>query len=82
MKGGGAVKKKVVGVDKYNHPPAKFEEKPHQRIGKERGTDVCEHCYGTCCAATRHLIRSLVDIGELRPDVKTGGSYYCSIVNI
>ena len=69
---GGAIKKKVAVVDKYNHPRGKFEEKPHDRIGKDMGADVCDRCLGTCCAAMHHLIRSLVYIGELKPNLKVG----------
>ena len=77
VRSGGAIKKNMVGVDKYNHPPGKFEEKPHHRIGKERGADVCDHCLGTCCAAMCYLICSLVDIGELKPDLKVGFYVVC-----
>ena len=61
---GGAIKKKAMVVDKYNHPLGKFEEKPHDRIGKDMGADVCDRCLGTCCAAMRHLIHSLVGVVE------------------
>ena len=57
-------------------------EKAHEMIGKERGKDVCERCFGTCCATTRHLIHSLIDIGELKPDVKVGGSIYVCILDL
>ena len=79
VRDGGAIKKKG---DKYNHPPGKFEEKATNKIGIELGADVCDRCLGTCCAAMRYLIRSLVDIGELRPNVKVGGVIDYSFVNI
>ena len=67
---GGAIKKKVAVVDKYNHPLGKFVERPGDNIGKARGPSVCEYCQGVCCLAMRHLICSLVDMGELKPDLK------------
>ena len=67
---GGVIKKKVAVVDKYNHPPGKFDENPRDNIGSARGRDVCEHCRGVCCSAMRHLVYSLVDMGELKPDLK------------
>ena len=66
----GGAKKKVAVVDKYNHPPGKFEEKPSDRIGTARGLEVCEYCRGVCCSAMRHLICRLVKMGELRPNLK------------
>ena len=79
---GGAIKKKVAVVDKYNHPPGKFEEKATNKIGRELGVDVCDCCLGTCCAAMRYLIRSLVDIGELKPNMKVGGGYFYSLIYV
>ena len=67
VRDGGAIKKKG---DKYNHPPGKFEEKATDKIGRELGADVFDHCLGTCCVAMCHLIHSLVDIGELKPNMK------------
>ena len=66
----GGAKKKVAVVDKYSHPPGKFVERPGDNIGKARGASVCEFCRGVCCSPMRYLICSLVDMGELKPDLK------------
>ena len=79
VRDGGAIKKKG---DKYNHPLGKFEEKATDKIGRELGADVCDRCLGTCCAAMHYLIRSLVDIGELKPNMKVGGGYFYSLIYV
>ena len=73
---GGAIKKKVAVVDKYNHPPGKFEEKPRDRIGTARGLEVCEYCRGVCCSAMCHLICTLVEMGELNFRINLSTSFF------
>ena len=57
-------------------PEGKYIEKAYHKIANDRGKHVCDVCCGTCCAATRHLIHSLLDIGDLRPDLKVKGCIY------
>ena len=54
LKIGGNMGKSTKSVGKFNPPEGKFIEKPHEKIGRERGREVCDACYGTC-AATHHL---------------------------
>ena len=76
---GGAIKKKVAVVDKYNHPPGKFVERPGDNVGKARGPSVCGFCGGVCCLALFYLICSLVDFGELEPNLKVCLVCFCEI---
>ena len=55
---------------KFTIPEGKFEEKVHKGYGRGRGKEVCSVCYGTCCGAVRDMVARLIDIDELRPDVK------------
>ena len=66
--GGGRSSKKSVG--KFQVPEGYYSEKPYQKIANERGRDACGVCCSTCCAATRHLINDLIDIEEVRTDIK------------
>ena len=77
----GGAKKKVAVVDKYNHPPGKFVERPGDNVGKARGPNVCGFCAGVCSSAMRYLISSLVDFGELEPKLKVCLVYVCGILN-
>lgn len=55
-------------------PEGKFVEKEYQKIANDRGKHVCVVCCGMCCAATRHLIHTLIEIGEVRTDIKVLGN--------
>ena len=58
------------GGRKMPVPEGKFTEKEREGYGRERGKEMCEVCYGTCCAAVRDLVRRLVDNKELKLDIK------------
>ena len=45
----------------------------HDNVERERGKHICVVCNGTCCGATKNLIRCLVDMGEIKPTEKVGG---------
>ena len=55
---------------KFCPPEGKFKDRPYDMVGRERRKDVCQICTWTCCAAMWHLIKCLIDIGELRADTK------------
>ena len=77
----GGAKKKVAIVDKYNYPPGKFVERPGDNIGKARGRDVCGFCGRVCCSSMHYLICSLMDFGELEPNLWVCLVYLCEILN-
>ena len=59
-----------MGRRKFSAPKGKFVERPIDRVGRERGEHVCGVCRGTCCAAVQYLIHALIDVGEVRSDIK------------
>ena len=51
-------------------PDGKFNKKPYQLIANERGRDICDVWHAP--VVPRHK-KILIDIGELRADIKVGG---------